>query len=95
MEKDIKILKGFLEECKHELMLTKNCWALEMKEVLPRMCFNENTVQALENILNRLEQDERIINNVTSHLEYYLIGRLDLEDSQEEFKKLLKMLKRD
>ena len=44
-------------------------------------------------VLNRLEQDERVINDVANHLEYYLIGRLDLEDSQEEFKKLLKMLK--
>lgn len=70
MEEDIKILKGFLEECKHELMLTKNCWALEMKEVLPRMYFNENTVQALENILNRLEQDERIIEEMAEYIEY-------------------------
>ena len=55
----------------------------------------ETEKEQLKAKIEQLEQAERVINDVVSHLEYYLIGRLDLKDSQEEFKKLLKMLKRD
>lgn len=79
MEEDIEMLKEYARDMV-DFSYDYDCFDLQ---------------QAIRNILNRLEQDEKIINDVASRLEYYLIGRLDLKDSQEEFKKLLKMLKQD
>ena len=89
MEEDIKILKEERDKLYGEL----ECDAYDGDEEMTQHFTAK--YNALNNILNRLEQDERVINNATTHLEYYLLGNSRFEDSQEEFSKLLKMLKRD
>lgn len=52
MEEDIKILKRMLE-------IEKECLHYDV---------SKNEIQAIENILNRLEQDERVIEEMESKL---------------------------
>lgn len=86
LEEDIKILKEWVER-------DREIRDYGTETYFDKFCEKKNT--AIENILNRLEQDEIVLNNAIIHLEYYLLGNSRFEDSQEEFNKLLKMLKRD
>jgi hypothetical protein len=56
MEEDIKILKEYLEECKSKFLLGSEVYGTEL-------------YKPISNILNRLEQDERVIEEIAKQIE--------------------------
>ena len=61
MEEDIKILKEFVKYYEEEAISRKFRGTL-------RISVDEDDIQAIENILNRLEQDERVIEEMAEYI---------------------------
>ena len=61
MEKDIKILKEFIDICKTNFKYNEEAEVVIVPE----------TIQAIDNLLNRLEQDERVIEEMAKALKSY------------------------
>lgn len=90
MEEDIKILKEFVKYYEEEAISRKFRGTLSIS-------VDEDDIQAIENILNRLEQDERVINKAIEilgeHRHYSWPTEEQAQENEEIVDKAYELLK--
>ena len=88
MDKEIKYLLEEIKDNTHDYVGTNGCLYQDLsREELNLL------LEYISNLQNQVQKQKEVIDKVSNRLEYFLIGNLKYQSSQEEFIKLVNILK--